>query len=128
MTISPRPISMPMPAASSEPRPSKTEGTSYPSSERCAISLPGANPSGTVSRMPEAPSAAMRSIVGLRAACNGVRPPSRGIGSSAIPSPRMMRYFMVYRILAMRMMSAKTPAAVTSAPAPYPLIWIGYLR
>ena len=35
---------------------------------------------------------------------------------------------MVYRILAMRMMSAKTPAAVTSAPAPYPLIWIGYLR
>lgn len=82
---------------------------------------PGANPSGTVSRIPEAPSAAMRSIVGLRAACSGVRPPSRGIGSSAIPSPRMMRYFMVYRILAMRMMSAKTPAAVTSAPAPYPL-------
>gem|GEM_PF-3438393 len=31
-----------------------------------------------------------------------------------------------YRILAMLMISANTPAAVTPAPAPYPLICIGY--
>lgn len=32
----------------------------------------------------------------------------------------------VYRIFAIEMISAKTPAAVTSAPAPYPLMIIGY--
>ena len=31
-----------------------------------------------------------------------------------------------YRIFAIEMMSAKTPAAVTSAPAPYPWIIMGY--
>lgn len=31
-----------------------------------------------------------------------------------------------YWILAIDMISANTPAAVTEAPAPYPLIWSGY--
>ena len=68
MTISPRPISTPMPAASSEPRPSNTFGRSYPRTERLAISLPGANPAGTVASIPLRPNAATRSIDGLQAA------------------------------------------------------------
>ena len=129
MAISPRRISTPILAASSEPRPSNTVGRSYPKMAILAISLPGSKPAGTVCNLPHRPCAASQSIAGVSAACMGVRPPNEGIGSSAIPSPKTIIYFItsyIYRILAIPIISANTPAAVTGAPAPYPLIIIGY--
>jgi hypothetical protein len=87
-------MSMPMLAASKEPLPSKTLLTSYPRTVRLAISLPGANPSGTVLNIPHLPIFANLSIFGVSAACNGVLFPNEAIGSSAIPSPRIMIYFI----------------------------------
>ncbi len=62
MPISPGRMSTPMLAASNTPRPSYTDGTSYPKTERLAISLPGANPSGTVFNIPFRPIRASRSM------------------------------------------------------------------
>src|SRR5512137_628930 len=58
-----------------------------------AISLPASKPSGMVRSMPQAPSRAIRSMLGVCAYSSGVFPPSFSIGSSAIPSPRTTIYF-----------------------------------
>ena len=183
MAISPSSIRTPMLAASSEPRPSNTFGRSYPRTERLAISLPGANPAGTVASSIAQSCYRMANDIRLLQHDRQVEEPfeKNQIGSSAMPSPRIMMYFIcnsfivfskaspptmlcasyrprprshrtrktpvpqrrpppsslfpavgieessgrnhaagagAYRILAMLMISANTPAAVTLAPAP----------
>ncbi len=95
IAISPGSIEIPMLAASSEPLPSKTLATLYPKTLKLAISLPGANPLGIVSNIPQHPKVAILSIFGLCATCKGVLFPNVAMGSSAIPSPSIMIYFIL---------------------------------
>ena len=60
-----------------------------------AVSLPAGRLSGTLRTLPTSPFAASSSINGFFAYSSGVRPPSSGTGSSAIPSPITRMYFML---------------------------------
>ena len=55
---------------------------------------PGVSGAGTLLDRPTTPWRATRSMFGLRAACNGVLPPSDSCGSSAQPSGMTMAYFI----------------------------------
>src|SRR5260370_40158364 len=59
-----------------------------------ATSLPEGIDEGTLSARPTMPSRAISSMCGVRAACNGVRPPSEGCGSSAQPAGMTRGHFI----------------------------------
>src|SRR6266852_1312514 len=59
-------------------------------------SLPEGIPGGMVATNPSSPRVASRSMLGLLAASSGVLPPNSSQGQSAIPSPWMITYFMVF--------------------------------
>src|SRR5688572_30245729 len=56
-------------------------------------SLPGGIPGGMTDARPTSPRRASAAIVGMAAACSGVRQPSSAIGSSAHPSGTHTTYF-----------------------------------
>src|SRR5436309_2677259 len=67
---------------------------SYPNKLKVATSLAGVNRAGTLLVRPTIPSLATRSMLGMRAACRGVLPPSDSCASSAQPSGITIAYFM----------------------------------
>ena len=143
IAMSPGCSSTPIDAASRGPRPSYTSFWSYPRMAEFATSEPGWKPCCTVFSIPVRPLRASMSIYGVLAACSRVLPPSSSLCQSAMPSPNIIMCFITCascvccvcvvsvccaccQMLAMDMMFANTPAAVTDAPAPYPCMSMGY--
>ena len=97
--MSPGSTSTPTPFASNGPRPVYTSYGSYPSIERCAVSLPGIIPGAIESIIPVIPSLAIWSMFGVFAASRGVLLSSSLIGRSPIPSIINTIPFIKYHLL-----------------------------
>jgi enterochelin esterase family protein len=76
----------------------QTFQTALPNTDKFAVSLPGFIPSGIVCTSPSSPFCANLSIIGVFAYSNGVLLSNSAIGRSAIPSPRIITYFILHSI------------------------------
>ena len=88
----------------------------YPIMVSVATSLAGVYPSGTVRRQPCRPFTDIQSMLGIRAASNGVRSSSSATGSSAAPSGMISAYFINSNPLVVRRSGCEPAPAI---PLPF---------